>query len=846
VSSAKYTDSIALPPLSKDATEWDRRLHQALWDQFRINMGRVTAIERTLGMAPAQGGWVNRNLTVQGATPTYTVLLDDYFLLANRGGTMTYVLPPAVESQGRELYFRTYTNNAVVSASANVVGLAGGPPGTAICIATAGSWALLVSDGVNWLISAAGIIGGTGAAGPPGATGPTGATGAGVTGATGRTGATGSTGPSGGVTGATGATGLLGPTGPGGGLTGGTGATGATGSTGVGVAGATGATGAGTAGATGATGAGNTGVTGATGGTGAVGGTGATGAGIAGATGGTGGTGSVGNTGVTGATGAGLAGATGGTGATGVGLAGATGVTGATGAGQTGATGVVGPTGVAGNTGATGAGVTGATGRTGSTGATGGTGNTGATGAGNTGATGNTGVAGNTGSTGAGIAGNTGVTGATGSGNTGPTGATGAGTAGATGSTGSIGATGVTGATGAGGGLTATYVGYGSAGNLLSGAASLVYTVSGTNVRLANIYSLNGITDVGAENASAGATAYAQVYAGNAASYLCLIKYGTAFAASGLNVANQGALYNTGGQLLISNGAAADMVFATVGTEKFRIYDTKGIGIRSTAAAFNLKVWTRQAYTVDTSSLELAVDNGGDRYFYLGGTNLSITGGGTVAIQNVPGGSSTVNIPGSGTLVLNPMTTQGDMIVATAGGVPSRLGYPNIGNVLLGISGGMQWQVPPWMNHRGLWNASTQYVFNDVVFYGGVQSVAGPGAVPVGTVPTNLNYWYILADRPAYGQVADAATINWDVGLLPTGWLSLGGNRTMAMPTNMVAGKTYLLLIVPNNFTLTWAAAYRFPNGLKPQLSSGANMTDGISFFCDGSQMFGVMQPAFA
>jgi hypothetical protein len=802
-------EQVTLPVLSDKATEWDRQLYYGLWDQLKKNIERISALEQTLGTTPRTAGWINRQETAQTGA-TYTVTLDDYFLIAYRAGGVTYTLPDATESEGRVLVIRTLTNDITRSAINDVVGLAGGAAGNAITVATAGSWALMVSNGVYWHISAAGIIGGTGAAGPPGATGATGATGAGVTGATGRTGATGSTGPSGGVTGATGATGagstgvtgatgatgLLGPTGPGGGLTGGTGATGATGSTGVGVAGATGATGAGTAGATGATGAGNTGVTGATGGTGAVGGTGATGAGIAGATGGTGGTGSVGNTGATGATGAGLAGATGGTGATGVGLAGATGVTGATGAGQTGATGVVGPTGVAGNTGATGAG----------------------------------------------------VTGATGSGTTGATGATGVGTAGATGSTGSVGPTGVTGATGAGAGLTATYVGYGSAGNLLTGAASLVYTVSGTNVRLANTYSLNGITDVGADNASTGATAYGQVYAGNATSYLCLIKYGTAFAASGLNVANQGALYNTGGQLLISNGAAADMVFATVGTEKFRIYDTKGIGIRSTAAAFNLKVWTRQAYTVDTSSLELAVDNGGDRYFYLGGTNLSITGGGTVAIQNIPGGSQTVNIPGSGTLVLNPMTTQGDMIVAGASGAPTRLGYPNIGNVLLGISGGMQWQVPPWMNHRGLWNASTQYVFNDVVFYGGVLSVGGPGAIPVGTVPTNLSYWYILADRPAYGQIADAATIAWDVGLFPTGWVQIAGNRTMGTPTNMVAGKTYLLLVVQGTgapWNITWPGLFKFPNGLKPQLSSGVNVTDGISFFCDGSQMFGVMQPAF-
>ncbi|HXJ73802.1 MAG TPA: hypothetical protein VNM37_13165, partial [Candidatus Dormibacteraeota bacterium] len=178
-------EQVTLPVLTNEATEWDRALYYGLWDQLKKNIERISALEQTLGTVPRNAGWINRTLTVQGGTPTYTVNLDDYFLLANRGGTMTYVLPDPTESRGRELYFRTYTNNAIVSASSNVVGLAGGPPGTAITIATAGSWALMVCDGTWWAISAAGIIGGTGAAGPPGATGATGATGAGMTGTTG-------------------------------------------------------------------------------------------------------------------------------------------------------------------------------------------------------------------------------------------------------------------------------------------------------------------------------------------------------------------------------------------------------------------------------------------------------------------------------------------------------------------------------------------------------------------------------------------------------------------------------------------------------------------------------------
>jgi hypothetical protein len=47
---------------------------------------------------------------------------------------------------------KTITANTVVSASSNVVPLAGGSAGTAILPATDGAWATLVSDGTNWII----------------------------------------------------------------------------------------------------------------------------------------------------------------------------------------------------------------------------------------------------------------------------------------------------------------------------------------------------------------------------------------------------------------------------------------------------------------------------------------------------------------------------------------------------------------------------------------------------------------------------------------------------------------------------------------------------------------------
>lgn len=86
------------------------------------------------------------------ATGTYTVLASDSGVINNNAGTLTLTLLSAATYPGRLLMVRTIQAQTVVSASSNVVPLAGGAAGTAILAATAGKWALLQSDGTNWQI----------------------------------------------------------------------------------------------------------------------------------------------------------------------------------------------------------------------------------------------------------------------------------------------------------------------------------------------------------------------------------------------------------------------------------------------------------------------------------------------------------------------------------------------------------------------------------------------------------------------------------------------------------------------------------------------------------------------
>ena len=46
--------------------------------------------------------------------------------------------------------------------------------------------------------------------------------------------------------------------------------------------------------------------------------------------------------------------------------------------------------------------------------------------------------------------------------------------------------------------------------------------------------------------------------------------------------------------------------------------------------------------------------------------------------------------------------------------------------------------------------------------------------------------------------------------------------------------------------TLSYGTVYKFPAGEKPTLSTAANSVDIISFYSDGTNMYGVFAPAFS
>ena len=87
-------------------------------------------------------------------TANFTVAAGEKWLINNKSGSSCVVtLPTPSTNTGRELNFQNYQNQTLVSASSNVVPLAGGSAGTAILQAMAGANATLVSDGTSWIMT---------------------------------------------------------------------------------------------------------------------------------------------------------------------------------------------------------------------------------------------------------------------------------------------------------------------------------------------------------------------------------------------------------------------------------------------------------------------------------------------------------------------------------------------------------------------------------------------------------------------------------------------------------------------------------------------------------------------
>lgn len=110
--------------------------------------------------------------------------------------------------------------------------------------------------------------------------------------------------------------------------------------------------------------------------------------------------------------------------------------------------------------------------------------------------------------------------------------------------------------------------------------------------------------------------------------------------------------------------------------------------------------------------------------------------------------------------------------------------------------------------------------------------------VGVGTTSPVKKFTVSGATSGIIGTLTDGATITPDLDTADMFTVTLGGNRTLANPTNIDAGQTGSIFIVQDGTgsrTLSWGSYWDFPNGVAPTLSTGANAVDRVDFIVRSS-----------
>jgi hypothetical protein len=101
------------------------------------------------------------------------------------------------------------------------------------------------------------------------------------------------------------------------------------------------------------------------------------------------------------------------------------------------------------------------------------------------------------------------------------------------------------------------------------------------------------------------------------------------------------------------------------------------------------------------------------------------------------------------------------------------------------------------------------------------------------TAKTDVAQSFTAAQRGAISALTDGATITPDFAVANNFSVTLGGNRTLANPSNLTAGQSGSIFIVQDGTgsrTLAYGNQYDFIGGTAPTLSTAANSVDRIDY----------------
>jgi hypothetical protein len=116
--------------------------------------------------------------------------------------------------------------------------------------------------------------------------------------------------------------------------------------------------------------------------------------------------------------------------------------------------------------------------------------------------------------------------------------------------------------------------------------------------------------------------------------------------------------------------------------------------------------------------------------------------------------------------------------------------------------------------------------------------VSTQASLPAANAVTDTAQTFTAAQRGAITALTDDATITPDFAAGNNYSVTLGGNRTLANPTNLTAGQSGVIIVSQDSTgsrTLAFGNYWKFAGGTAPTLTTTASAVDVIAFFVDSS-----------
>lgn len=103
---------------------------------------------------------------------------------------------------------------------------------------------------------------------------------------------------------------------------------------------------------------------------------------------------------------------------------------------------------------------------------------------------------------------------------------------------------------------------------------------------------------------------------------------------------------------------------------------------------------------------------------------------------------------------------------------------------------------------------------------------------------TNANQSFSVAQRGTITALTDGATITPNFNNANNFSVTLGGNRTLANPTNLTAGQSGVIVVTQDGTgsrTLAYGSNWKFPGGTAPTLTTTASAVDVIAYYVEST-----------